>query len=66
MKLFDSHAHYNDEKFLEDREQILKEIREAGVEKLVVAGYNLASSEEGIKIAESHNNLYATARNITK
>ena len=66
MKLFDSHAHYNDEKFLEDRDIVLKEIREAGVEKLVIAGYNLASSEEGIKIAESYPNLYATVRNITK
>lgn len=60
MKLFDTHAHYNDEKFLEDREEILQQVKEAGVEKLVVAGYNLETSKEAIKIAQTHNNLYAT------
>ena len=30
MELFDSHAHYNDEKFEEDRQEILKEIFEWG------------------------------------
>ena len=38
MELFDSHAHYNDEKFEEDREEILKEIYKSGVTKLVNAG----------------------------
>lgn len=66
MKLFDSHAHYNDEKFLEDREKIIQEVKEAGVEKLVVAGYNLAKSKEAIQIANRYSNLYATVRNITK
>ena len=35
MELFDSHSHYNDEKFNEDREQIIKETYEAGVTKFV-------------------------------
>ena len=28
MKLFDTHAHYNDEAFSEDREEIIKKIHE--------------------------------------
>ena len=44
MELFDSHSHYNDEKFNEDREQIIKETYEAGVTKFVCAGYNIDSS----------------------
>lgn len=60
MRLFDSHAHYNDEKFSEDREFILEEIRREKVEKVVVAGYNLESSIEAIKIAQTHKNVYAT------
>lgn len=60
MKLFDSHAHYNDEKFIEDKEKVLQEIRNAGIDKLVVAGYNLEKSKEAIQIANEHENIYAT------
>ena len=35
MQFFDSHAHYNDEKFSEDREEILKSIYDSGVTKLI-------------------------------
>ena len=30
-KIFDTHAHYDDEAFDEDREEVLKQIQEAGV-----------------------------------
>ena len=58
MQLFDSHAHYNDEKFDEDREKIIEEIHEAGVEKLVVAGYSLASSMSALEIAKQYEWMY--------
>ena len=35
MQLLDSHAHYNDEKFKKDREEILKKVYEALNEWLV-------------------------------
>ena len=58
MNLFDSHCHYNDEKFDEDREEIisnnLKEITNA-----VVAGYNIESSKKAIEIANSYKGIYA-------
>ena len=60
MELFDSHAHYNDEKFEEDREEILKEIYKSGVTKLVNAGYSLESSKSAIQIANSHDFIYST------
>ena len=60
MELFDSHAHYNDEKFEEDREEVLKEIYKSGVTKLVNAGYSLESSKTAIEIADGHNFIYAT------
>ena len=40
MELFDSHAHYNDEKFNEDREELINEIYKFGVTKLINAGYS--------------------------
>ena len=36
MQIFDSHAHYNDEKFELDREETLKKVLNVGVKKLYV------------------------------
>ena len=55
---FDSHAHYNDEKFNNDREQILEEVYNSGVTKLINAGYSLESSKQAIKIAEKYEWMY--------
>ena len=35
MRLFDSHAHYDDEKFDQDREEIIQKIYDSGVEKFI-------------------------------
>ena len=60
MELFDTHSHYNDEKFDEDREEIIKATFESGVAKFMCIGYDLASSKKAIEIANSHENIYAT------
>ena len=60
MQLFDSHAHYNDEKFSEDREEILKQVYESGVTKLLCAGYSLESSKKALDIANKYNYVYAS------
>lgn len=60
MELFDSHAHYNDEKF-ENEPEILKEIYNSGVTKLVTAGYNIESTKKAIEIANNYDFVYATA-----
>ena len=60
MELFDSHCHYNDEKFDIDRNNLIKENIEKGITKSVVAGYSIKSSEKAVQIAEKYpNNLYA-------
>ena len=61
MEFFDSHAHYNEEKFEEDRDKLIKEIYNEGVTKIINAGYSLESSKEAIKIAEDYEFMYATA-----
>ncbi len=60
MELFDSHAHYNDEKFEQDREEILRKVYGSGVTKLVCAGYHLSSSKKAVEIARKHDFIYAT------
>ena len=60
MEFFDSHAHYNDERFKEDMEQVVQDIYESGITSFVCAGYDLAGSKQAVKIAEAHPFIYAT------
>ena len=59
MEFFDSHSHYNDEKFDEDREQILEEIYKAGVTKVIVAGYDINSSKKAVDLSKKYKYIYA-------
>lgn len=61
MKLFDSHAHYDDEKFDQDREILIEQIHNSGIEKFISAGYNLESSKKGIELATKYPFIYTTA-----
>lgn len=51
MKLIDSHAHLADEGYDGDRAQVLERARAAGVEAIVVIGYDLPSSVRAIEVA---------------
>lgn len=60
MKLFDSHCHLTDEKFNEDRKELINKIQNDGVEMLVTAGYSLESSKDAIKLANKYPFMYTT------
>ena len=66
MELFDSHCHYNDERFDLDRNEIIMQNFEDGITNAIVAGYNVEASDQAIQIANKYSHLYATARDITK
>ena len=59
MEFFDSHAHYNDEKFDEDREQIIKETYQSGVTKFVCAGYDIPSSIKSLALSKKYECIYS-------
>lgn len=59
MEYFDTHAHYDDERFDEDREDIINKIYLAGVTKCINMGCDLETSKKAIKIANSHSFIYA-------
>jgi len=61
MEFFDSHAHYNDEKFEFDRKEILDKIYNDGITKITCAGYNVESSKFAVEISKQYDFLYATA-----
>lgn len=58
MEFFDSHSHYNDEKFNEDREEIIKQTYENNITKFICAGYNLSSSKLALEIANKYDYIY--------
>ena len=59
MEFFDSHSHYNDEKFDEDREQIIKDTYSAGITKFVCAGYNIKSSLDSLELSKKYDFIYS-------
>lgn len=60
MQFFDSHAHYNDEKFNQDKDNVLKEIYNQNITRLVCAGYNYQSSVSAIEISKENDWIYTT------
>ena len=59
MEFFDSHSHYNDEKFNEDREQIIEETYNTGITKFVCAGYNIPSSLHSLELSKKYEFIYS-------
>lgn len=61
MKFFDSHAHLDDEKFNEDREELIEEIKKSGINKFISAGYSLEGSKKGLELANKYDFIYTTS-----
>ena len=59
MEFFDSHSHYNDEKFDEIREQIIEDTYKSGVTKFICAGYDVQSSKKAIEISKKYEFIYS-------
>lgn len=60
MEFFDSHAHYNDEKFENDRNEIICKLYDQGITKITCAGYNIESSKFAIELSKKYSQIYAT------
>lgn len=57
--IFDTHAHYDDDAFDDDRDELLSGMREQNVEYIVNVGASMASSERSMKLAEKYPFVYA-------
>ena len=56
--IFESHAHYDDEAFDTDREELLTSLEEHGIGTVVNIGASLAGSEATVKLAEKYPFIY--------
>lgn len=59
--IFDSHAHYDDERFDPDREQLFVALEESGVRAVINAGCDLMSSRTGLLYAKQNDFMYCAA-----
>ena len=70
---FDTHAHYDDEKFDADRDEVIENVRLSGVDYIVNNACSLESCITSVSLAEKYDFIYATvgihphdAENMTK
>lgn len=59
--IFDSHAHYDDKAFDEDRDRLLLQLPEDGVGTVVDVGASIESTRRAIALAEEYDYIYAAA-----
>lgn len=57
--IFDTHAHYNDRQFDDDRETVLAELTSAGIFRVVNCSTNIPTSKVSIDYAERYDYIYA-------
>ena len=57
--IFDTHCHLNDEKLLQNVDEIIENARNVGVNRFLVVGWDKESSITAIKLAEQHDDVYA-------
>jgi TatD DNase family protein len=57
--LFDTHAHYYDSQYDKDRDETIQRARANGVEYILTASSDIASSIESISLAQDYDFIYA-------
>lgn len=57
--IFDSHAHYDDRKFDEIRDELLKELPNRGISGVIDCGCDVASSRAALSLSEKYDYIYA-------
>ena len=60
IRLFDTHAHLHDPALAGEIEAVLERAREAGVERCVTVGTDIATSRAAVRLAEAQESVYAS------
>src|SRR5438309_1148407 len=59
--LIDTHCHLNHAKMSEDVAGCLERAKEAGVEQMIVVGYDIPSSEQAVHLSEAYPSILFAA-----
>ncbi len=58
--MIDVHAHLDDARFDEDRQEVIDQLRAAGIRRLINSGCSHSACEAAIKLAEENDFIYAS------
>ncbi len=58
--IFDTHAHYDDKRFKNDYEEIIKNFKEDGISKMCNIGIDLETSNFSVELSKKFDNVYST------
>jgi len=59
--MIDTHAHLHDPKYDTDRKEVIKQMFESGVEKIIIIGTSVKESQQAIELAHQYERMHATA-----
>jgi TatD DNase family protein len=57
--IFETHAHYDDERFDEDRDEVLAAVLASGVRPIINVGASIASTKTTLALAQKYDDIYA-------
>lgn len=57
--IFETHAHYDDSRFDDDREELLKKVHDSGVSPIINVGASIESTGTTLELAKTHDYIYA-------
>ena len=57
--IFETHGHYDDEQFDEDRESLIAEFLEKGIDKVMNVGADMQSSRNAVEFSKKYPHFYA-------
>ena len=60
MRIFDTHAHYDARAFTEDMDELLRNMHDKGVERIVNIGCSMNSSRKIAEMVKEYDFLYGT------
>ena len=59
--IFESHAHYDDDAFDEDRQELLSSLQENGIEYVINVGASLQSTASTVELTKRYPFIYGAA-----
>ena len=57
--IFETHAHYDDEKFKNDQDETIKRVHDSGVDPIINVGASIESTKTTLALADKYDFIYA-------
>lgn len=58
--LIDTHAHYDDKQFNDDRDEVIAAVKKSGVDLIINSGASLQTSKNSVALTQKYDFIYAT------